>query len=324
MAKRLIKITFIIIISLFCLNCNAQEKKQNDDRGITYVPFYNEWSGINCKYKGDRPFSFITNIYELHDFWQKSGLKEPEPYIDFEKFMIFLWTPGASKYDWSETKIEKILYKEGAFLVLIDFKRKFKGITTYPFYAVIMPKRDDYDFFIFRKKGPNKKYEVEWEPFYTLWCMKRLRTKPYTVVKADKESPEVVTTINTTLPEGYFEQLAKEEEQRQQKLMASLQRSKPVTQEPPIRREQPKNIYVPKTQSTYAPPTQTTYTPPTPTPTKPKISSTTSSGKDIPQKPKSDIYTPQPTMPAPSKQPVDNLPAMDEDPLFGSEFDITF
>ena len=289
------------------------------------IPFYNEWYGNNCDYKTEKPFSFITDVIEFHNFWKKSGIKnDAEPSLNFDKYMIFLWNPGKSLYDWSETQIDKFQRKEGAYLVLIDFKRKYTGKSTKPFYAVIMPKLDENDFFIFKKKL-NKKNEIEWQPFYTLWNMTKSRNnRPFNIVLADKEIPAQYNTTITSQSSAGFP------ETQSQSLNTATNET--------INQQKHSQARI---QTAYVPPATTTkseskpireqpiYSPSLPEPEMPKTSSkpvenkVTSSIRATPSKPNYPTQSTS-TVSKPASPLGDPLPAMDEDPLFGSEFDITF
>ncbi|HMM60100.1 MAG TPA: hypothetical protein PKC25_08225, partial [Candidatus Rifleibacterium sp.] len=94
---------------------------------VKELPVYNEWQGRNSTYNAERPFFLIRDIHDLLRFWEKSGSDEPAPMIDFEKYMLLVWCPGASLFDHVPVRIERLLYKEGNYFVLMDFQRKDTG-----------------------------------------------------------------------------------------------------------------------------------------------------------------------------------------------------
>lgn len=266
------------------------------------LPVYRDWRGNDCKFVSERPFFLIKDIHELEEFWKKAGTGEPVPWIDFEKYMLFVWSPGPTMFDYRPVEVERLLYKDGSYIVLMNFQRKDSGgFWRRPFVATMLPLIRQGDIFVKRKveHGPHK---VEWKPLFSMWDMSGDRTRPFEVVQLD---PDVQ-------PEQ-FVQHAPEKPASTGRVVA-----KPVQTEPV---QQTAAINTPSVQNTRPAVSQ-------PAKTVPATGGT--SGSALPD---DDIFgsgfvqtssTEEKNPPKTEAPPVKIDPAFEEDPLFGTEFDITF
>lgn len=232
-----------------------------------YLPIYNEWKSNRCNYKPERPFSIIKDLNEFHSFWSESGIDEKEPALDFDRFMVFLWIPGKTLFDFTETQIDRAYLSNDSCLILMNFKKKPTATWLKPVIATILPKQTNIDYFIFEKViDVNKKIE-EWKHIYSLWDMTGKRERLFDVTQLEAKTSEKSEFIVT----DFFEtpKLAPKEPARAEESIIN----KPIQNADIITAEPVKNVPV--------------------------------------IKPKPTTHTPIPAL-------------MEEDPLFGSEFDITF
>ncbi|MBU1109519.1 MAG: hypothetical protein KKB51_22750 [Candidatus Riflebacteria bacterium] len=144
---------------------------------------YSEWRGDNCMYKSERPFFIIRDLYDLEKFWQKANADEATPAIDFTKCMLLVWAPGSSLFDHQPVAVERFVYQNGFYIVVMDFKRKDTGgYWRRPFVATLLPNKAG-DIFIMRKVVRGSR--VDWKPVYTIWDMTGERTRPLETVKIE-------------------------------------------------------------------------------------------------------------------------------------------
>ncbi|MGI6445767.1 MAG: hypothetical protein ACOX2I_08645 [Candidatus Ozemobacteraceae bacterium] len=229
-----------------------------------YLPIYNEWKSNKCNYKPERPFSIIKDLNEFHCFWSESGIDEKEPALDFDRFMVFLWIPGKTLFDFTETQIDRAYLSNDSCIILMNFKKKATATWLKPVIATILPKQTNIDYFIFEKViDVNKKIE-EWKHIYSLWDMSGKRERHFNVAQVENKQ--------TSKSEFVFYE------------------SYPVKKEP----------------------LQTT------TANEPIQNADIIETKPVKNEPLTIIKPTKPTKPTPI--PV----LMEEDTLFGSEFDITF
>lgn len=258
------------------------------------LPVYNEWQGRNSSFKADRPFFLIRDIYDLNRFWEKSGANEPAPGIDFAKFMLLVWCPGSSLFDFVPVRVERFLYKEGNYFALLEFERKDTGgFWRNPFMATMLPMVTAGDIFIMRKVVIDA-HKVDWKPVYTIWDMSGERQRPFEV--AHLEQPPATVELIAHSPEP------------PEKAASTTTDSGSTTE------TVASTINTTSTQSGTTPRTQpVAQTTNTVSGASNAQSSAISAWPDV--KPVS--TNSQQTV----TQPVQKI---DEDPLFGTEFDITF
>ncbi|HPT48256.1 MAG TPA: hypothetical protein PLM07_20430, partial [Candidatus Rifleibacterium sp.] len=149
------------------------------------LPVYNEWQGRDCRFAPDRPFFLIRDIHDLNRFWGESGSDEPAPGIDFAKFMLLVWCPGASLFDFVPVSVERFVYREGNYFVLMAFERKDTGgFWRRPFMATMLPLVNSGDIFIMRKvpRGANA---TDWKPVFSIWDMSGDRKRPLEVAQLE-------------------------------------------------------------------------------------------------------------------------------------------
>lgn len=231
------------------------------------LPIFNEWKSNRCNYKPERPFSIIKNTNEFHYFWSNSGIDEKEPALDFNRFMVFLWIPGKTLFDYTGTQIHRAYIRNDSCLILINFKKVPTANWLKPVIATVLPKQKNIDYFIFKKNMDLNKKAKEWKHIYTLWDMSGKRERLFNVAEVEtktSDKSEFIVTESFQTPKYHPKEPVKPEESIINKPIqnADIITAEPVKSEP--------------------------------------------------------VLKPQPTTHTP-------IPAlMEEDPLFGSEFDITF
>ncbi|NLM16562.1 MAG: hypothetical protein GX221_02460 [Candidatus Riflebacteria bacterium] len=157
------------------------------------IPVYNEWYLSDSNYRPSRPFFIINDLDFFINEWEKAGFKEDYPHIDFAKFSIFVWTPGATVKNYDQVRIEKIIHLQDGFIVLMDPSKAKSGRGfSRPVLFTLVPKIQKSDVFIYDiiydNRGNIKDYDLK----YTLWNMDGLRTTPMVVLKLDPpEKPTV-------------------------------------------------------------------------------------------------------------------------------------
>lgn len=259
------------------------------------LPVYRDWRGDNCQFESERPFFLIRDIHDLEMFWQKANAGEPQPWVDFEKYMLFVWCPGPTLFDYRPVEVERLLSKDGSYIVQMNFKRKDTGgFWRRPFVATMLPLISRGDIFVMRKieHGPEN---IEWKPLYNLWDMSGDRTRPFEMVQLDpKVQPQQFVSHGPEKPEN--------------KTVVAKAEPQPV-----------------KT-TTEAQMTQPEKTEPVSQPARPAAAATPANSL-----PDDDIFgtgsgktTPPVNKPEIKAEPAKVDPAFEEDPLFGTEFDITF
>ncbi len=150
---------------------------------IVELGVYSEWRGDNCMYKSARPFFIIRDIYDLERFWQQANADQAMPGIDFDKCMLLVWAPGPTLFDYQPAVVERFVYQNGFYIVVMDMERKNSGgFWRRPFLATLVENKIG-DIYIMRKQIVGAK--VEWKPLYTLWDMTSERTRPFEMVKID-------------------------------------------------------------------------------------------------------------------------------------------
>ncbi len=323
------RLAFVIILFsfIFVLPVLAQ---------VSEVEIFNEWFLEDCPCSFERPFFLIRNYEDFNIFWQKIKLGNAAPYYDFNKYMVFVWAPGYTRKNCSKVNFERLLFKEGNLLLLVDFddSSKFFGQLRRPVKIAVFQKVKDSDLFVFRK------IQIGWKSYdyklvYKVWNMEFERKRPLEITLMDREiAPKyALATFSGTLEESDDNEVP--EEQTTQVAVQPKEESKSKVE--PVRivtapkqtssARQPTTVQTPRAlPEPISPKMQTAVQPQTPRNTSPNQTTTTS------QPPKttgvvstSPIViggTPAPTVKPDSKSEV--APGMGEDPLFGAEFDITF
>jgi len=285
---------------------------------VKELPVYNEWQGRNSTYNAEKPFFLIRDIHDLLRFWEKSGSDEPAPMIDFSKYMLLVWCPGASLFDHVPVRIERLLYKEGNYFVLMDFQRKDTGgYWRRPFMATMLPLVTEGDFFIMRKVVRGA-HDIDWKPVYTIWDMSGERKRDFEIASLGKEPAKAEFIAHAPEPAG----------KKPETMVAAVpQKTEPenpfaettTTSAAAATSAAPGDSSVsrvPATVSAASPATQ---------PARPAQSTQTGTDAIFPED-DNPFATPAAAATTGPK-PVTTTPAtskIDEDPLFGTEFDITF
>ncbi|MGM0599617.1 MAG: hypothetical protein ACQETH_07325 [Candidatus Rifleibacteriota bacterium] len=310
------KLLALMVCFLLLVTCVAGAKTME-------LEVFRDWRGSNCHFKSSRPFFIIRDMYDFENFWKKSGLEETMPYFNFDKYMLLVWNPGPSLFDHHPVKVDRFIYKDGSFIVLMTFERHDTGgYWRRPFVATVLPRVDKGDIFIMKKveAGYNR---VEWKHVYSLWDVRHGRNRPYEVVQFEKPL-EKQKFIHTKVPDSLqiFEK-----------------------DEPEVEAEEPAQVAQTTTQTPTTPTTRTPRTTQTSSrPQKPGTSSEAgadsgfgsfASSEDSAAKAQADDFFPEfgsgdstqqtePKAEKPASEKSTQPPGFDEDPLFGEEFDINF
>ncbi len=308
MLRILGKIWRPVLASALLLSCAVSLPAQ-----VKEMPVYNEWQGRNSTWNAEKPFFLIRDIHDLLRFWEKSGSDEPAPMIDFAKYMLLVWCPGASLFDHVPVRIERLLYKEGNYFVLMDFQRKDTGgYWRRPFMATMLPLVTEGDFFIMRKVVRGA-HDIDWKPVYTIWDMSGERKRPFEIASLDKEPAKVEFIAHAPEPAG---------KKPETMVAAAPQKTEP---ENPFA-ETPTAAKTPAAQATAdsSPATSATAATPAAQPAQPAQTGTEAMFPDA----ENPFATPAAASTTGAKPvtttTVPATPKIDEDPLFGTEFDITF
>lgn len=258
---------------------------------------FNDWRGVDCTFEPDKPFFLIRDIYDLETFWPQAHTDEATPGIDFEKYMLLVWCPGSSLFDFRPVRVERFVYKEGAYFVLMEFERKDTGgYWRRPFMATLLPRVKTGDIFILRKESKNPQ-QLDWKPMYAIWDMTGERKRPFEVVQLDK-APEAVKFVDHGKGKGA--------EQTQQQQVASVDDAPAAVTTPAAP--------VGETAAASTVPVSQPVQPNQPVQVTPPVQ---------PTQPVSPVSTQ--SQPAASEtKPPQATSTLQEDPLFGTEFDITF
>ena len=317
---------------------------------VQELDIYNEWYSSDSTFYSPREFLLIRDYQNFNELWKKTELGKIAPYLDFNKYMVLVWVPGYTRRDCSVINFERILYKEGNLLLIMDFldNEKRFGPKKRPIKIAIIQNVKDCDLFVF------KKIQVGWQkydfkPIYSLWDMSDKRKRPLDFAVMDRDEGPVIVLATETRELIVKEnediakekarraalaaatQAAKEKEEKQAvKPIAIVAAPKPVTQtRQPSTIQSPRALpeaITPRMQSATQPQTQrTVYNPVKPNQPSQPAQTTQQPSKQSGVVTTSPIKiggTPAPTVSSDSKP--DAAPGMGEDPLFGSEFDITF
>lgn len=293
MLRRLFLTSIVVIAQLFCQHSSLAQTVE--------MPVYNDWRGDNCQFKSERPFFLIRDFHDLERFWSKANTGEALPGIDFERYMLLVWAPGASLFDHRPVVVERLISKEGKYMVLMDFKRKDTGgYWRRPFVATLLPLIRSGDIFIMSKH--EKTFgKIEYKPLYTIWDMSGERQRPFEVAKLDAAPslPAFIDHGKSSDKQANIEQ----------------NNTRPAT--PPS--AAPANAPFVAAPST---------DPVRPSPTVAAQQPVKAGGSDD-LFPQDDLFGTAPAKaaeqaPIAVKEPARPAPTFEEDPLFGTEFDITF
>ncbi len=316
-------IIFIVSLILF-LNSNAFCQTQE-------LVLYNEWFVEDSDFTYDRPIYFIRDSMSFHTFWKQINYGNNPPYLDFDRFMIMVWVPGSTRRDYSKVVFERVLYKEGCLLVLMDFidgYRRF-GSNKKPLKFVIMPIVKPCDVFIYKKvkKGWQK---YDWKHLATIWDMSSERKRPFQIVQVDK-AVETKIVLATYTPELDKINVAKKTDDGNDAVDEPKPAPKPARVVKPVNITTPKPIEPipakPVVTKPQQPSNQSASQVHQGTQSQPKQTSQKTDNQPKPVVSDAPIDfgggSNPPSEPEPGPKPA-SVPGMAEDPLFGSEFDITF
>lgn len=326
--NRLSSFSLLIIILLFINVLPADGQTQE-------LEIYNEWYCSDSNLFPERPFFVIKDVLEFQSFWEKTNFGGYPPHLDFEKYMVFVWAPKPTRKDCNKVEFERLLYKNGALLVLMNLEGHDKYMTgslKKPVKAVVFPKIKSGDIFIYRKVKTGWE-QFKWTPVYAIWDMSVERKRPFEYVYVDKDNKPLYETATTTAnPSVTIATTPLRESESTTSVTNAI-----------VATEQESNVYTPKQSAVSMPrelpeaktlststtknnapiqPITTVANPPAnQTPTKPEPVSTSTNAKTT-SDPINIGNTPAPKIDKDAKPEV--APGMGEDPLFGSEFDITF
>lgn len=261
---------------------------------------YSEWRGDNCMYKSARPFFIIRDIYDLERFWQEANADQPMPGIDFDNYMLLVWVPGPTLFDYQPAVVERFVYQNGFYIVVMDMERKNSGgFWRRPFLATLLTNKTG-DIHIMRKQIVGVK--VEWKPLCTLWDMTSERTRPFAAVKLDKPAE----------PAKFIEHaptVAGDSAQTQAAAAA------------PLQTEAAQAVETPQPISTATTAAASVSTGATRAASRQTAVSARADDNPFASAPAVKTEAKTQTAPQPGKP---SFPTFAEDPLFGSEFDIEF
>lgn len=261
---------------------------------------YSEWRGDNCLYKSARPFFIIQDRFDLERFWSKANADEGMPAIDFDKYMLLVWSPGPTMFDYRPVEVERFLYQNGFYIVVMNIERKDTGgFWRRPFLATLLTKKKG-DIYIMRRKIIGTR--EEWKPLYTIWDMSGERERPFTMAKIDK--PAAPTQFIEHAPESPQKesQVSVAQATTQTETVAAGSVARPTTS---TQASQPASGF----EDIFGSPTSAK----TVAKAEKKAEPTTGASKETE------------TVKPPEKQPGQpSFSTIAEDPLFGSEFDIEF
>ncbi|GEM_PF-1255069 len=290
---------------------------------------FRDWRGNNCEFKSSRPFFTITDVYDLEQFWEKANADESMPWLDFEKYMLLVWNPGPSLFDHDPVKINKFLYKDGRFIAIMDLEKKQSGgFWRRPFVATLLPRIKKGDIFIMRKIEVGFR-KFKYENVFTLWDMSADRSMPFDMVKLDEPVGEAQFIDPTRYPK---------DEQPGQMQIASRPPAQPITTTAaPQADENPFAEAVEKPAAPAQKPVAALSEPQQPVsasavPVKKPVSTTALVAEAEAKDKDGDFFPDFGTPESDNKKPevqskpakTSTAPAVDEDPLFGEEFDINF
>ncbi len=218
------RLSAIIIFFLIVLTGLANAKTQELD-------VYRDWRGNNCEFVAERPFFIISDIYDLQNFWQKCNSDEQMPGIDFDKYMLFVWAPGSSMIDQRNISVDKFLKKDGKYVVILNSQKKhFDSGWKKPFVATMLPKKEKGDLFVMRN-GNKFAGESPWMPLYTLWDMSGDRVKDFETVKYEAppvKKPQFISHSPRELAELDQPAAVKNEQNTKPVVVSRPSASKPV------------------------------------------------------------------------------------------------
>ena len=309
---------------------------------IQEVEIFNEWFIEDCSCSFQRQFFFIRDYESFNNFWKKLKLGNIAPYFDFDKYMVFVWAPGLTRKECSKVSFERLLYKEGNLLLLMDFadSDKFYGRLRRPVKFSIFQSVKNSDLFVFKKIKTGWQ-QYDYKPIYSVWNMDTERKRSLIYTMMDKtEAPKITLATYSAFVTPPEKKQAKNETSTE-----SVQTVQPVRQNPSNignkSKVEPIRVVAAPRQPSTPKQTASIQTPRAlPEPISPKMQTATQPQQpraDTPAKPTSQPSkptgvvsnspiviggTPAPTTKTDSKP--DAAPGMGEDPLFGSEFDITF
>lgn len=313
MLSKKFNIKFIITLLQFILIATYSFSQTKE------LDIYNEWSCTDSSLNNEREFFLIKDYWQFTNFWNKTSFKGKTPLLDFEKYMVLVWAPGYTRRDCSKISLETLLYKDGCILALFDFNenyRHYNASKLRPVKAFILPKIIEGDFFIY-KKVKKSWQNIEWKPIFAIWDMDHKRKRPFEYVSLDvprKSDSQLYVSTSVEIKENNSEV-----ELNSQDLYTTNSVSYPKEE----RTLKPVNIVTPQVRNTSVNSStslnqvesinnqklQTTIHNETP---KPIVTASPITNKPV---------TPEPSN---SSESLVNPSGMGDDPLFGSEFDITF
>lgn len=303
-----IKYICLLLVFIFCSTAFVLGQTKELD-------IYDEWFCTDSKLRSERPYFIIRNYEDFFEFWSKTEFGGIAPYIDFSKYMVFVWAPGSTKRDLSKVIFERLVYKEGCLLVLIDFAEEYKyyGSTKRPVKAAILPIFPQGDVFVFKKI--KKAWQVyEWKPVFAIWDMKNERNRPFKYVLMDRQERPVYQLATASFEVA----LSSGSEKRN---IAEPARVEVSQAKPSAPYTKPVEITLPR-QGAVSKPAEVKPSPPS--------TSSQGSARTTTQRPRVEVSNAPisignepPAKIDPEIKP-EVAPGMGEDPLFGSEFDITF
>lgn len=273
------------IFCLFAVLTNAQTVE---------LKVYRDWRGSESNYKALRPFFTISDIYELKNFWKDCNSKEAMPSIDFDRAFLLVWHPGSVMYDHHGFKIEKFVSINNQLLVIIDYEKWSRGgFWRKPFVATLLSRPENFGNIHIQQKPVRQ--NNNYAHLFTIWDMNQVVTQQH--------------VLPTVTPKTSYEQNTKTSQQISLYSPPTPTTTSQVTYTPTPQTQIQKSTY---SQNLHSKPTQSVVS------QRPPPTSTT--------KPANVGFAPPKTQATPKTQTTETRlpPAMEDDPLFGSAFDIKF
>lgn len=292
----MLRVLGVVLIFSFCIGASANTVE---------LPIYRDWRGNDSQYRSSRPFFIIEDIHHLQRFWESNNSDEPMPFIDFEKAFLFVWHPGPVMHEHASIKVEQFVRQNGSYFLLMSFDQQRSGIWHRPFVATLLPVRE-YVGDIFVKQIHRRGSRITGlRHLFAIWDMSTTRTSSLEVASLQ-------------LPEQ------RQQQQFVRQPVISKPRSKTerkTSQQKTVSRQTQTVRTAAATPARAAPPAAKASQQ---SPSRPSLTAAESDPFGGFDDPFMGGATPQTPSSMSSSARTVAPPAMEDDPLFGSEFDIEF
>jgi hypothetical protein len=142
---------------------------------VTELSVLHVWRGHGCRYQPPGPFFLIKDLDTLRKFWKSVQSDEGMPHVDFEKYMLLGWTPGATMFDFVPVSVRRFFIENDHYIVLFEYrKRQTGGYWRQPWLLTMLPRVQRGDLHIMRLGDPLRG-EADRVPITTIWDMDRER-----------------------------------------------------------------------------------------------------------------------------------------------------